>query len=95
MEHSNAGSLSLSYTALLEANNKYKLNLTAVESKRLEDLPKVFTSTQNPHRNSHANKAFAAELEERLREDTAYQTKPSQTKTSWSLSVTRRFLLTK
>ena len=34
----------------------------------LEDMPKVFT---------HANKAFASELKERLREDTAYQTKPS------------------
>jgi hypothetical protein len=72
VEHSNAVSLSLSYTALLENNNKYKLHLTAVESKTLEDLPKVFTSTQNPHRNSHANKAFAPELE-----GTAYTTQQS------------------
>ena len=71
------------------------MEIIDVESMTLKDLPKVFTSTHNPHRNTHANKAFAAELEERLREDTAYQTKPSQTKTSWSLSVTRRFLLTK
>ena len=51
--------------------------MTASVLEMLEDMPKVFTSTHNPHRNTHANKAFASELEERLREDTAYQTKPS------------------
>ena len=80
VEHSRAGELSLSYTAaLVEANNKHPLHLTAVEQKVLEDLPRAFVSTHNPHRNDHANKAFAAELEERLREDSAYQSKPSLT----------------
>ena len=55
VEHSRAGELSLSYTAAL------------VEQKVLEDLPRAFVSTHNPHRNDHANKSFAAELEERLR----------------------------
>ena len=62
VEHSRAGELSLSYTAaLVEANNKHPLHLTAVEQKVLEDLPRAFVSTHNPHRNDHANKAFAAE----------------------------------
>ena len=64
-EHSNAGALSMSYTAaLVNANNKHPLHRTAVKLKVLENLPKAFTSTHNPNRNDHANKAFAAELEE-------------------------------
>ena len=43
VEYSNAGVLSLSYTAvLLEANNKHLLHLTT------DELPEVITSTYNP-----------------------------------------------
>ena len=69
MDASNAGALSLSFTAVLvETNQKHPLPKES-EDYVLKYLPRVFVSTYNDHKRSDANKAFSDELEENLRAD--------------------------
>ena len=64
VDTSDAGALSLSFTAVLvETNQKHPLPAKS-EDYVLKCLPRVFVSSSNPHGRTDANKAFSNELEE-------------------------------
>jgi len=72
VDASDAGALSLSFTALLiEINQKHPLPVKS-EDYVLKYLPRVFTATSNPHGKTDTNKAFTNELEEDFRADKEY-----------------------
>jgi len=69
---SDAGALSLSFTAVLvETNQKHPLPATS-EDYVLKYLPRVFTASSNPYGKTDTNKAFTTELEADLRADKEY-----------------------
>jgi hypothetical protein len=69
---SDAGALSLSFTAVLvETNQKHPLPAMS-EDYVLKYLPRVFTASSNPYGKTDTNKAFTTELEADLRADKEY-----------------------
>ena len=72
VDTSDAGALSLSFTAMLvETNQKHPLP-TKSGDYVLKYLPRVFVSSSNPHGRTDTTKAFSNELEEDLRADKEY-----------------------
>jgi hypothetical protein len=72
VDASDAGALSLSFTAVLvETNQKHPLPAKS-EDYVLKYLPRVFTTTSNPNGKTDTNKAFTNKLEEDLRADREY-----------------------
>jgi hypothetical protein len=72
VDASDAGALSLSFTAVLvEINQKHPLPVKS-EDYVLKYLPRVLTATSNPHGKTDTNKAFTNELEEDFRADKEY-----------------------
>ncbi len=72
VDASEAGALSLSFTAVLvETNQKHPLPATS-EDYVLKYLPRAFTASSNPYGKTDTNKAFTAELEADLRADKEY-----------------------
>ena len=75
VDTSDAGALSLSFTAMLvETNQKHPLQAKS-EDYVLKYLPRVFVLSSNPHGRTDANKAFSNELEGDLRADKEYSEK--------------------
>jgi hypothetical protein len=69
VDASEAGALSLSFTAVLvETNQRHPLPATS-EDYVLKYLPRVFTASSNPYGKTDTNKAFDTELEVDLRAD--------------------------
>jgi hypothetical protein len=69
--------LSVDFTAvILQKDTKHKLP-EASKARTLKDLARVFTISSNRHKLLDSNKAFSAELQEELAQETGYSEDPS------------------